>query len=102
MTLSGMPVIGREWHEDDPLALAIHDALVMQSKSLGNTLQTARTAKIAAEAARQQHAGAVDVLEKIREQAGAVCDEYEVCEHRACQASYTAWALADAYLHRGQ
>lgn len=55
-----------EWHEDDPLALTIHDALVMQSKSLGNTLQTARVAKIAAEAARQHDHQAVEEARRLR------------------------------------
>jgi hypothetical protein len=45
-----------------------------------------------------QLAGAVGVLESIRDEAGAVCAAYEVCEHDSCQASYTAWALADDYL----
>jgi hypothetical protein len=45
-----------------------------------------------------QRTGAVSVLERIREQAGKVCAAYETCEHEPCQASHSAWALADAYL----
>jgi hypothetical protein len=38
-------------------------------------------------------------LKRIHAEAGKVCDEYEVCTHRACAASYTAWAIADAALN---
>jgi hypothetical protein len=41
--------------------------------------------------------GAVEALEAIRT-LGAVCDQYETCEHRACRDSYAAWATADRYL----
>jgi hypothetical protein len=37
-----------------------------------------------------------DALHKIRTREGKVCDHYEICEHRACQSSYAAWAIADA------
>lgn len=37
-------------------------------------------------------------LRRIHDESGKVCDEYEVCTHRACAASYTAWAIADAAL----
>jgi hypothetical protein len=43
---------------------------------------------------------AVDALEKIKSEEGKVCDQYEMCEHRACQSSYGAWAIADAALAR--
>jgi hypothetical protein len=43
------------------------------------------------------YAGAVEALEAIRK-LGAVCDQYETCEHRACRDSYAAWATADQYL----
>lgn len=39
-----------------------------------------------------------DALYKIRSREGRVCDNYEVCDHRACQSSYAAWAIADAAL----
>lgn len=54
-----------------------------------------------ARALAEAEQGAVSVLETIRERAGAVCPEYETCEHPACQASYAAWALADRYLSGG-
>ena len=37
-------------------------------------------------------------LVEIRKRAGAVCAQYEICDHPACQASYAAWALADEVL----
>lgn len=37
-------------------------------------------------------------LETITRDYGQVCEEYEVCDHRACAASYGAWATADAAL----
>jgi hypothetical protein len=49
----------------------------------------------AAEAERDRYKRA---LETIRELEGKVCDEYEVCTHRACQSSYGAWSIADGAL----
>jgi hypothetical protein len=46
---------------------------------------------------RDQLAAAENVLEAIRK-LGAVCDQYEICTHRACADSYAAWSLADGYL----
>ena len=37
-------------------------------------------------------------LQEIRNEQGKVCDNYELCTHRACQSSYTAWAIADKAL----
>ncbi len=37
-------------------------------------------------------------LETIRRDHGQVCDEFEICGHRACNSSYAAWAIADAAL----
>lgn len=37
-------------------------------------------------------------LEHIREHEGKVCDQFELCEHRACQSSYGAWSIADGAL----
>lgn len=37
-------------------------------------------------------------LRRIHDESGKVCDTFEVCTHRACAASYTAWAIADAAL----
>lgn len=39
-----------------------------------------------------------EALREIRVNEGKVCDHYEVCDHRACSSSYTAWAIADAAL----
>lgn len=39
-------------------------------------------------------------LERIRRDEGKVCAEFTECEHRACQSSYTAWAIADEALQR--
>ena len=43
---------------------------------------------------------AVAALQQIKDEEGKVCDQYEICEHRACQSSYGAWAIADAALAR--
>lgn len=37
-------------------------------------------------------------LEEIRTKYGQVCNEYEMCDHPACEASYGAWAVADKAL----
>lgn len=37
-------------------------------------------------------------LETIRRDHGQVCAEFETCDHPACNASYAAWAIADAAL----
>lgn len=39
-----------------------------------------------------------EALERIRRDEGKVCAVFEVCDHRACQSSYTAWAIADEAL----
>lgn len=39
-------------------------------------------------------------LERIRRDEGKVCAGFTECEHRACQSSYTAWAIADEALQR--
>lgn len=39
-----------------------------------------------------------DALREIRDKCGRVCDNYELCDHRACASSYNAWAIADAAL----
>jgi hypothetical protein len=43
---------------------------------------------------------AVSALEAIHAE-GKVCAGYETCEHESCRSSYTAWAIADAYLRGG-
>lgn len=37
-------------------------------------------------------------LERIRDECGGVCTYYEVCTHKACRDSYSAWAFADKAL----
>ena len=37
-------------------------------------------------------------LEEIRANYGKVCQEFELCEHPACESSYGAWATADEAL----
>lgn len=37
-------------------------------------------------------------LRHIRDQYGQVCEEYEICTHAACMASYGSWATADEAL----
>lgn len=34
-------------------------------------------------------------LRRIIDTYGGVCEEFEVCQHRACNDSYGAWAVAD-------
>ncbi len=40
-----------------------------------------------------------DALERIKNTEGKVCDEFTVCSHRACNSSYSAWAIADEALN---
>ena len=40
-------------------------------------------------------------LQRIKDESGRVCDEFELCTHVACQSSYHAWSVADAAL-RGE
>lgn len=47
---------------------------------------------------RQQLAGAVSALRRIKDEEGKVCDQYQVCDHRECSSSYAAWVIADQYL----
>ena len=43
-----------------------------------------------------------EALEKIRKQSfGQVCDEYELCYHLSCSASYGAWAISEEALKEG-
>lgn len=37
-------------------------------------------------------------LQRIHDKCGQVCNKFELCDHLACNASYTAWAIADAAL----
>lgn len=40
-------------------------------------------------------------LQRIKDECGRVCTDFELCTHRACQSSYEAWAIADAALRGG-
>jgi hypothetical protein len=40
----------------------------------------------------------LNALQRIHDECGHVCDDFETCIHRACQSSYEAWAIADAAL----
>jgi hypothetical protein len=37
-------------------------------------------------------------LEKIRDEHGKVCNEYEVCTHISCASSHAAWTIAEQAL----
>lgn len=37
-------------------------------------------------------------LRRIKEQEGKVCENFELCTHRACASSYAAWVIAEAAL----
>jgi regulator of replication initiation timing len=37
-------------------------------------------------------------LQRIKNDEGRVCNQYEICDHVACNSSYAAWAIADAAL----
>ena len=39
-----------------------------------------------------------EALQSIKGNQGKVCDEYELCHHRACASSYASWAIADEAL----
>jgi len=41
-----------------------------------------------------------EALERIRREGGEVCEDYELCTHRACQSSYTVWAIASQALEQ--
>jgi septal ring factor EnvC (AmiA/AmiB activator) len=41
-------------------------------------------------------------LEKIRDEHGKVCNEYEICTHISCASSHAAWVLADQALKEGE
>jgi len=37
-------------------------------------------------------------LQRIKDEEGKVCDNFELCDHRACQSSCSAWFIAEAAL----
>ena len=41
-------------------------------------------------------------LQKIRDEEGKVCEEYEICDHAACRSSYRSWAYAEQALKGGE
>ena len=55
-----------------------------------------------AEQAERERDVAQAALRIIRDAYGQVCEEFETCEHLACQASYSAWQVADAALKGGE
>lgn len=40
----------------------------------------------------------IEALKLIRDTEGKVCENFELCTHRACNSSYSMWAIADACL----
>jgi len=40
-----------------------------------------------------------DALERIVQECGKVCQNFEVCEHQSCGSSYLSWAIADAVVN---
>lgn len=50
--------------------------------------------------ARQQLKIACEALGDIRNTQGGVCDRFETCGHKACQSSYTSWAISDHALNK--
>ncbi len=41
---------------------------------------------------------ATDALKEIRDKEGWVCENFALCNHSACQSSYSSWAIADKAL----
>ena len=67
----------------------------------GDRLWWKSAAKLATENAdfyRERAERAEAALARIKEAAGKVCEQYEICEHPACESTYAAWAIADEYL----
>lgn len=69
---------------------------MMTRGTMSKTVQLAKADKRIAELEMLRSA-----LEKIRDEEGRVCEEYEICTHRACSSSYRSWAIADQVL-KGQ
>lgn len=38
-------------------------------------------------------------LKDIKNNQGKVCQQFEICEHRACKSSHASWEIADKALH---
>jgi hypothetical protein len=43
-----------------------------------------------------------NALQKIKDECGHVCQEFEICDHIACNDSHKAWAIADQALNNSQ
>lgn len=85
------PVVGDEYMISDAWCGACERAgpcNVLRALATCDVLEAERDAALAA-------------LRGIEEQTrGAVCEDYDLCTHRSCQASYAAWAVASAALER--
>jgi hypothetical protein len=51
-----------------------------------------------AEEALQKLDIATAALTQIKQEEGKVCDNFELCHHRACRSSYSSWYIADKAL----
>ena len=95
--------IGGEPHREPLVVMAVPLALLRAVE--GERDLVSRDLRVAASVSRQREERTqtrVEQLEAalraIRDTQGEVCDEYEVCTHRACRSSYSAWAIADEAL----
>lgn len=75
-----------KWFWNAAMRVVVRRATIWPSNHAGN--------EIMLEQLKHAHTTVV----AIHEAAGAVCPQYETCEHPSCQASYAAWAIADQYL----
>ena len=55
--------------------------------------------ELAEEALRKLHV-ATTALIQIRKEEGKVCDNFELCNHRACRSSYSSWYIANEALKK--
>jgi hypothetical protein len=53
-----------------------------------------------AEEALQKLQIATAALIQIRREEGKVCDNFKLCDHRACQSSYSSWYIANEALKK--
>jgi hypothetical protein len=52
------------------------------------------------EEALQKLTIATEALKEIRDTQGRVCDNFELCNHKSCQSSYSSWAIANQALYK--
>ncbi len=71
--------------------------LVLSEYGVERLTDVARTA-LAAEPSELLTTRYRVALEDIKRDCGAVCEEFETCNHPACRASYAAWQIADTAL----